>query len=207
MRTKTYTMTGLAANATGISAAAATTAGVALTLTGAAASLSPPRFLLFTGSAAISGTFTIVGLDRWGNSITEVVSGVDVTPVRSKGIYSSVTSITPSASDADTTSVGWPVGGQATPWIQIGRGMGTDAVPEALLSVLALTGSPDGDVEITYDMFPRLTDPEINVHQRVLAAAFTPGTPQACKGQGVRFVLTTDNATSCKVDVTRPGIA
>lgn len=204
-RTKTYTLVGLAADANDISAAAAITAGTPITLLAAAAALDPPRFLSLVGSATLSGSFAVVGLDRWGNRITETISGVTTTPVRSKGIYSSVTSITPSDTDADTLAVGWPAGGVATPWIVCGRGMGTDQVPEALLSVLAVSGSPDGNVEITYDMFPRLTDPEITVDQSVLAASFTPGTPQACKGQGVRFVMTTEG--TCTVKVTRPGAA
>lgn len=202
-RTKTYTLVGLAADANDISAAAAITADTPITLLAAAAALDPPRFLSFVGSAALTGTFAVVGLDRWGNRMTETVSGVTTTPVRTKGVYSSVTSITPSDTDADTLAVGWPVGGVATPWVLCGRGLGTDAVPEALLSVLTVSGSPDGNVEVTYDMFPRLPEAQITVDQSVLAASFAPGTPVAAKGQGIRFVMTAEG--TCTVKITRSG--
>jgi hypothetical protein len=204
MRTKTYTLTGLDASANGIVTAQAISAGVPLTLQAAAADLDPPRKIVIDGSGTIAGSFVVVGTDRYGNVQTETISGVTTTEVQSKGVYASITSITPSDTDADTVTVGWPVG-VYSPWILCGRGFGTDAVPEALVSVLTLTGTPDADIEVTYDEFPRLADTEITVDQSILAATFTPGTPQAVKGQGVRVHLTTGAATSATVKVTRPG--
>ena len=204
MRTKTYNITGLDASAAGIAASQAPAAGAALVLEAAAANLNPPRKIVIDGSGTISGTFTVVGTDRYGNRQTEVISGVTTTEVQSVGIYASITSITASATDTDTVTVGWPVG-VYTPWVLCGRGLGCDAVPEALVSVLALTGSPDADIEVTYDEFPRMADTDITVDQSVLAAAFTPGTPQAVKGQGVRVHLTTGASTSARVKFTRPG--
>lgn len=204
MRTKTYTVTGLDASTNGIAASQAPAAGVALTLEAAAASLSPPRKIVIDGSGTISGTFTVVGTDRWGNPQTEVISGVTTTEVQSKGVYSSITSITASATDTDTVVVGWPAGGY-TPWVLCGRGLGCDAVPEALVSVLALVGTVDADIEVTYDMFPRLPETEITVDQSILAATFTPGTPQAVKGQGVRVKITSGAGNTATVKFTRPG--
>lgn len=109
MRQKTRTVSAIAADADGISVSAAPSDGVPLTLLAAAAALSPPRRLLFTASADISGvTFTIRGTDRNGLAITETFVGPsNATPVPTQYIYASVTSITPAGSDADTLEVGW----------------------------------------------------------------------------------------------------
>jgi len=201
MRTKTYLITGIDADADGISTSAAPAAGVALTLEAGAAALSPPRFLTFVGSAALSGTFTVIGTDRWGNAQTEIVSGVSTTPVRSLGIYASVTSIIPSTTDTDTLEVGWPVG-NTTPWVVCGRNLGTDQVPTCLVSVLAEAGTVTGEVDTTYDMFPRLTEPEIDIDE---TDGITPGTPVEAQGSGCRFRLTSGAGTTAKVKFLRAG--
>jgi len=205
-RTKTYTLTGLNVSATGIAAAQLPTAATPLTLQAAAAALSPARFITLTSAANISAiNFTIVGLDRWGNLTTETIAGPNANTVQYKTAFSVVTSITPSASDgANNVSAGWPVGA-VTPWVLCGRGFGNDAVPEALVSVLSAVGTVDANIEITYDEFPRLAEKDITVDQSVLAAAFTPGTPQAAKGQGVRVVLTTGAGNTAIIKFTRPG--
>lgn len=65
--------------------------------------------LAFVASGDVSGvTFTVVGLDPDGNSITEDVTNVTGTPVETTNYYSSLTSITPDATlGAETLDVGW----------------------------------------------------------------------------------------------------
>lgn len=99
--------TGIAADADGLVVAQTFTANLALVLV--TSTLSPPRKLIFDASASIASVvFTIVGTDRFGNAVTETVTGVTTTPVLTVGEYATVTSITPSATDAvNTVFVGW----------------------------------------------------------------------------------------------------
>lgn len=105
MRQKTRTISALTADGNGIVTSTALTAATSLTLL--VTSFDPPRRLLFTASAAITGTLTVVGADRWGHPITETVSLPGTTPVATQYIYATLTSITPSDTDADTVEVGW----------------------------------------------------------------------------------------------------
>lgn len=108
-RTKTRTVTGIAADDNGIALAQNMVGGTALTLEAAASGLSPPRRLSFDASASIAATiFTIVGLDRNGRAISETVTGVTTSPVATTSVFASVTSITPDTTDAvNTVIVGW----------------------------------------------------------------------------------------------------
>lgn len=108
MRAITRTVSGaVAADPDGIAISQTFSASVALTL--AASTLSPPRRLVFDATADISAVvFTIVGVDRFGNAITETVTGVTTTAVTTTRVYARVTSITPSAGGAaDEVFVGW----------------------------------------------------------------------------------------------------
>lgn len=176
--------------------------GAGLTLTAGASSLSPIRFATLTSSSDLSGiSFTIVGTDRWGNAVTEIVVGPNNATVSSKTAFASVTSITPSASSGSNVEAGWPIGG-VTPWVLCGRSLGIDQVPEVTVSVLATLGSADGTLDATLDMFPRLAEQDIDVDY---TTAVTPGTPLRTQAQGVRFQLTTGANTTAKVKFTRGG--
>ena len=105
MRQKTRTIAAIAADSNGIVASTALTGGTPLTLL--ATTFNPPRRILFTASAALTGTLTLVGTDRWGNPISEAVSVPGATPVPTQYVYATLTSITPSDNDADTLEVGW----------------------------------------------------------------------------------------------------
>lgn len=202
MRTKTYTMTGVNVSATGIAAAQAPTSGTALTLQAAAASLSPNRFISITSTANLSAiSFTIVGTDRWGNAMTEVVTGPNNATVQSLGAYASVTSITPNGTSVSNVSAGWPVGA-VSPWIVCGQAMGLDNVPVALCSVLNSVGVTTGNLQATYCMFPRFSEPDISIDD---SQAITPGSPFEAGGSGVRFVMTSGASTTCTFKVRRAG--
>lgn len=105
MRQKTRTIAAIVADDDGIVTSTDLTAATPLTLL--ATSFDPPRRILFTASAAITGTLALVGTDRWGNPISETVSLPDTTPVPTQHVYATLTSITPSDTDADTIEVGW----------------------------------------------------------------------------------------------------
>lgn len=202
-RTKKYSVTGVDADADGLALDQAPAAGTELVLETAAAALSPVRFVTLTSAADLSAiNFTIVGYDRWGNRISEVLVGPDTDTVQSLGVYSAITSITPDGTDAADVSAGWPAGG-VTPWVLCGRGQGVDQVPVCLVSTLATEGAADGVLEVTYDEFPTLAEPDIDVDSAAIAV--TPGTVQTAQGEGVRFVLTTGAGTSVEVKFLRPG--
>jgi hypothetical protein len=198
-RLKTYTLTGFAVSADGVALAQAPSAGVALTLEAGAANLSPPRELLFDADGAMAAVnFTVVGLDRQGNPQTEVVTGVTTTAVSSVKIYSSVTSITPDATDADNVTVGWDAR-TVSPWVVCGIRRGYDTLSVALVSFLILTGAADGIVEVTYDS---PAEPEPAVDETL---AITPGTPVEAQGVMCRVVLTSGANTSAEARIAQPG--
>ncbi len=65
--------------------------------------------------------FTIVGKDRFGAAITEVLAGPNNNTVTSKYIYGCVTSITPDTTDGtNNVTAGYPVI-YYTPWIVMGN--------------------------------------------------------------------------------------
>lgn len=201
-RTKTYTLVGVDADDDAYALSQAPAAGAVLVLTAGAALIDPPRRIDIKGSAAINGTLTIVGADRWGNAMTEVISGVTAVAVKSIGAYASITSITASATDTDTLVVGFSLGSITTPWVVCGRGFGRDQKPISRVSCLATVGAADGTLETTFDMFARLSESQIDVDE---SQAVTPGTPLNAQGEGCRVTLTTGTGTTLKVKFTKPG--
>ena len=198
MRTKQYTLVGIAADTNDIAALQAPSNGVALTLTVTDLSASP-RFVILTSGGDLSAvSFTIVGTNRWGDSLTEVLVGPNANTVQSLGVYKTIVSITPNGTSATTVSAGWPAGA-VTPWVVIGQNMGFDAPPVALCSALTLAGSPTGNFQATYSMFSSLTEPEITVDDTLTIAS----TPVEAGGRGVRLVLTSEGTV--KFNVTRNG--
>jgi hypothetical protein len=213
-RVKEYTLTGFALSTNGIAASQDLEAGVPMVLEAAAASLSPPRELDFDGSAAISGTLTIVGTDRYGNPQTEVISGLSTSTITSKLVWASVTSITPSATDTDTVVVGWPAR-TVSPWVPCGRRVGSEVLPSARVSMIELTGAGDGTVEVTYDSNQ---SPAKSTYPHIFEAsaqrtgykvdetiALTPLTPVSAQGVYCRVVLTSGAATAAVARIAIPG--
>lgn len=98
-----------AANLAAIAANQNLTSGTPMTLASSTFSDGLARKLAITTAASITGTnLVIVGLDENGVAITETVAGpASATTVYSVLIYSSVTSITPSASNAVNVKVGF----------------------------------------------------------------------------------------------------
>jgi hypothetical protein len=213
MRTKQYTLTGLAADDDGLVTAAAPDAGTALTLEAAAADLDPPREVTLTSAGDLSAVnFTVVGLDRWGRSVSEVIVGPNANTVIGNHVYSVVTSITPDATSATTVEAGWS-DRVTTPWVVTALKTGADghALSACMVSAVDLVGAGDGDVEVTYD-YPGgyvngvIRGDEAAVPPTVDATiAVTPGTPVEAKGIMARFVLTSGAATGATIRFARPG--
>jgi hypothetical protein len=204
MRTKEYTVSGIAADDDGLVTAAAPAAGVALTLEAAAADLDPPREVTITSGADVSGVnFTVVGVDRWGNEVSEVIAGPNTDTAKGDIVFASVTSITPDATSAENVEVGW--GDRVcTPWVITALKTGADghALSACMVSVIITEGAADGDVEVTYS-FPN--DAEGDALPVDASLTVTPGTPVEAKGIMARFVLTSGADTSARVRFARPG--
>lgn len=202
MRVKQYTLVGITADDNGIVTSTNTVAGTPLTLEAVAASLDPPRELSFDGSADISGiTFTIVGTDRWGQPITEEVTGVTATAVRTRKVYASVTSITPDTTDAvNTVIVGWEAR-VPSPWMIADTTRSTDDVPIAQVATEIVSGTPDGQIESTFENVMQITGEGAYVDD--VTATAPPDTNPVPACAFFRYVLTT--AGTLKVRAIRPG--
>lgn len=203
MKTKIYTVEGIAGDEDKFVAATATTAGTALTLLAAAADIDPPQELAFTTTGDMTAvTLTIVGTDRSGNQITEEIVLPDTSAVLSKKVYASITSITPDATNAETVAVGTTGDRTTTPWVICGLHTGVDQMSTCKVSVVELDGSADGIVEVTYDYPNNGTGDELAVDETVAVA---PGTPAAAQGIMCRFVLTSGENTGATIRFGRPG--
>lgn len=207
MRIREVTLVGGgAASAAAFSAAAAVVANTPLTLLAAAASISPPRELTFTTNGDMSGVIlTIVGEDRRGNTFTELLQlPASATTVRSLGVYSKITSITPSASDANTVSVGYPQR-VVSPWFLNDTTGARDNVPTNKIQAL----TPDapavfaaGSVEITEQNAARKPGEQCQPETTTLALAAAGATVDA-RGAWFRFVNAAATGTF-KAAIARP---
>lgn len=147
MRIKEFTLTAVTASAAAVVGTFQPSAGVALTLL--VTTLSPPRELEIVSLADVSGTvFSIVGRDRYGNTMTELLTGPNATTVRTKGVYAAVVSITPTASVAQNTTVGY--GSRVPgPWIQSNTTQNQDAVETPSVYVSADGAASEFSIETT----------------------------------------------------------
>lgn len=215
-RVKEYALVGFAADDNGIATTQALTINVPLTLEAVAAALSPPREIEIDASASIAAIiFTVVGTDRWGNTIRETITGVTTTAVRSQKVYASVTSITPDTTSAETVIVGWAAR-TVSPWVVCGRRAGLEVLPTCLVSLLPTVGAADGIVEVTYDSnqspakasYPHIFETAENKGEALPVdetLAITPLTPVEAQGVMCRVVLTSGAATEAKARFAQPG--
>lgn len=192
MRIRQYTLSGGgAANNATYSALAAPNTGVALTLTGAAASISPGRELTFTSAGDASGVvFVIVGKDVYGgNPITENITGPNANTVRTRKVYSSITSITPVGSSAQTVSVG---NAQRTVgnWINSNLFCSRDNTPTMRCSTEIVSGAPTGSWEFTNENVVNITGGGAFVDGSVASTPAAAGDTASVQGAYVRYVCT-----------------
>lgn len=109
MRPKTITFTMAVLDADALKTAAAIGGAGALTLNGALAStgFDVARRVAFISAGDDSGdTFTIVGTNRSGNALTEVVTGANTGTAVSTENFKTVTSITASGASAGNVTIG-----------------------------------------------------------------------------------------------------
>jgi hypothetical protein len=191
MRIRQYTLTGVNASNVAFSALAAPTAGVPLTLTGAAAVISPGRELTFTSAGdASSVTFTIVGKDTFGgNTITETITGPNANTVRTRKIYSSITSITPGSSSAQTVSVGNAQRACGN-WINANLHTTQDNPPTFRCSTEIISGAPTGVWEFTYENVTQISGSGAFVDGTVASTPAAAGDSASVQGTYVRYVVT-----------------
>jgi hypothetical protein len=127
MRRMRSIMGGLTANTAGYAAAQTTVAGVAMTLAGSPVLPNPTAGQLHNSAApvtitgvatTIASNYTVTGLTRYGNVITEVIVGpVGATTTSGHLLFTQVTSIVPSVTNnPGTASAGW-AGVNFGPWL------------------------------------------------------------------------------------------
>jgi hypothetical protein len=207
MRVKNIIITGAAAADTAAYAvAAAPTSGIAYTLTGAAASISPAREITLTSSATLAGIdFVIVGRDRNGNAITETLAGPgSATTIRSKKVFSAITSITPNGSSASTAAFGFPARVCSRWQVLDTTRMGPDLPQFSIQSKLNGSAAYAGAVvEITNEDFMGISGDGAEPQTATVALA-AAGDVATGRGAGCRIVVTA-TAGSSAFSVARPG--
>lgn len=205
MRIKTYTLSGLTSNAATYAAAQTYAANVAFTLTGAAALLATPVELTFTSASNLSAdTYTITGLDRYGMVITETIVGPNANTVRTRKIYSKITSIVANNTQGvNTVSVGNPQR-VCSQWIGVVTFLATDFVPTVRGSTEIVTGAPAGTWEFTDENVVNISGEGAFVDGVVASTPAAAGDTASIQGAYVRYVVTSVTGTSLKVRVVRP---
>lgn len=146
MRSYKRTTTGLVLDRDGIALAQNLVAATAMLLNGVTAGiLSPPRRIqIFSAADHTSATFVVIGKDRAGCTITESIvgpgAGLTVTGTK---VFSSITSITPSASIASDSEVGF--GAEAiSGWLFLGQ------VDHGAAYQTEVSGTVNYDIEYTF---------------------------------------------------------
>lgn len=149
-----------ASSATALRAAAAVGAGGALTLLTAGQTFDVPRNVIITSAGNDSGrTFTVTGLDDYGATTVEAITGANAGVAAGKKAFKSITSISVDAACAGNVSLGFgdvlglPVFTPATAILkEIQDGATASAgTLVAGLSPLTKSTSTTADVRGTYD--------------------------------------------------------
>jgi hypothetical protein len=204
VRIKSYSLVGFTSSNTTYAAAQASTVNVAFTLTGAAAVIAIPVELTLTSAANLSAiTYTIVGKDRNGFVITETILGPNANTVKSRKIYSSITSITPDTTNAGTMSVGNPQR-VCSPWINSNSFCSTEFLPTMRGSTEIVTGAPTGVWEFTNENVVNISGEGAFVDGTVSSTPAAAGDTQSIQGAYVRYVCTSATGTAIKIRVARP---
>jgi hypothetical protein len=209
MRIKEFTVSALALSANGIATTFQPVAGTPATLLVTA--LSPPREIAFTSALDLSATsFTIVGLDRFGNRITETVGGLNANTVSSRGVYAGLISITPTVSVGLDMTIGW-TNRVPGPWVHMNTYEATDGIPEPSIYVTATGGASEFSIETTNEHLTGasrqgdvLVDPAVVVAPNAVASGVTEYVPAFEKSAFFRVVKTGASVGALRVRVARP---
>lgn len=179
-RVKTINLSGVTADADGIATSQTPAAGgeQSLTLTGT----NPPQTMIIdidcTGDET-GRTFTITGTDRYGEVISEDVTGANATVAQSTKQFKTVTSVVVDDDTANAIEVGWAAVVYSG-WIPLETVF--DSVEIGLAVIVS--GTVDFDLEYTYkNLFDRETQGGIganplqygDVESLAGAEAFTDG--------------------------------
>ncbi len=152
MRPHSATITLVAADADGITTSQSGVANTPLSIngaltTGGVATLDPPQHVGITSSADDSAiTFSIDGTDRFGNALTEIVTGGNATLASGSENFKTVTAVTPSGNTTGTVTVG-TVAAAETAWWPTPR---YDTPVAVGLAGVVKSGSPTYGVQFTH---------------------------------------------------------
>lgn len=116
----------------------------ALTLTSSLTNTYAQHILVTCAGADAARTFTVVGTDRYGNAITEVIAGSNGGTTTGTKNFASVTSVTVDDDTAGAVEVGIAASGEG-PWIPLNWRGGDIGV------VCEISGSPNYGLELTND--------------------------------------------------------
>jgi hypothetical protein len=181
------------------------TADTPLTLEAAAASIDPPRELLFTfdgDSTAV--TFTIVGKDRRGTDQTEILVGGNAEALITKGVYSSITSITPDVTDAGTFEIGFAARG-VSPWFIMNTTRAMDTPPFGVAECLdGGDGTVVGQIEYTIENASRKPNAQCQVTNSPTALTGVPGDSVEMSFCAYWRIVNLADTGTLKVAVLRP---
>lgn len=207
MRIKEFTLSAVTADEDGIATTFQPAAGTALTLL--TTTLSPPREITITSAGNISGAvFTIVGADRNGNQLVETITGPSGATVTTKGVYGSITSITPNASVAVNATVGW--GSRVPgPWLMNNTFLADSDIPQPSIYVSAVGGASEFVIETTNENLNDgqgdiTTDPVVGVAGNSLSASTTEKAPAFEQSAFFRVVKSNTGTGGIRVRVARP---
>jgi hypothetical protein len=207
MRIKEFLIPAVTADDDGIATTFQPAAGVALTLL--ATTLSPPREIEITSAGNVSGaTFTIVGRDRNGNRLVSAVTGPSASTVRSRGVFATIESITPSATVAVNTIVGW--GSRvAGPWVHVNTTLADGEVPRPSVYVSAVGGASEYTIETTNEQLNLgqgdiTTDPVVGVAGNAISASTTERAPDFEVAAFFRVVKSNTGTGGLRVRIARP---
>jgi hypothetical protein len=145
-------------------------------------------------------TFVIVGKDRWGNPVTESVTGPNTNTVSGKAIFATLVSITPSASSAQTVSAGSPQR-ICTPWVQANPFLSADAYSQFSVQSVSALGTATAALEYAFE-----TPAVGELPQDIFSTALTIGTLLNQIAPWVRVVVTSTTGNNGRFRFARPTI-
>lgn len=180
-----------AASTVAIGALQSPTSGVPLTLSYAQVDIQ--RTITLTSTANLSGiNFVFSGFDMQGNVVTETLAGPNnttVTTTNQYGLNTPKLTITPSATNAGTLTIGSGLVG-ATRWVKPSLSM----TPFALTVAVGITGTASVTVQDSPDSVAGNTNPLTFNHPTIASVTASTESNYAFPARNVRCLLNSSSA-------------
>lgn len=192
-------------SATALGALQAPASGVALTL--AFTQVDIQRTITLTSTANLSGiNFVFSGFDMQGNVVTETLAGPNnstVTSVSQYGLNTPRLTITPSASNAGTVSIGTGAVG-STRWVKASLNM----TPFALTVAVGISSSGNATVTVqdSPDDVANNTNPLTFNHPTIASVTSSTESNYAFPARNVRAVITAQTTGIVTLFIIQAGI-